>query len=81
MKLIGCAGCSARAEVSRTDDVAPWLGAAFSVLNYLALKEAGWTYEAAVWWCLYCTRRRRLIHLVPSEGDVTPPPPPTEAKK
>lgn len=82
MSVVRCAGCAARADVARTDDVRPWLGAVFGLLNFLDLRKAGWTYEGAVWWCLYCTRRRRLIRLVPAEGsDVTAPSPPTGAKK
>lgn len=77
-----CAGCGARRDVARTDDVTTWLAVAFTIFNGLDLLTAGWSYDGDRWWCLYCTRRRRLIRLVPaSASNVTDPSPPTEEKK
>ena len=82
MRVIRCASnCGARHNTAGADGLPGWLGGIFLGLDYVDLTRNGWTYERGKWWCLHCTRRRRLIRLLPSQGDVTSPPPPTEAKK
>jgi hypothetical protein len=77
-----CAGCGAKRDLAATDDVATWLAIAFTILNGITLLGAGWSCDGERWWCVHCTRRRRLVRLVPDAvSDVTKAPPATEETK
>ncbi len=65
--------CGAQRDVADEVRGRPFLSFLFVLLDYADLTIGGWSRADGRWWCVYCTRRRNLLHVVPAAKNKADP--------